>query len=526
MNPMPVNPTPAHPSRPAWQRLATVAALLLPLLAWSQPVEVWRNNSDWRKSDHLWRNYNDSRKPTGLMQDFSFLRPDAAEDADPRSAQWEREKQFRAALADPSKRLAYARQYAAQDKGRGHYMEALCWLEGNCGQKADAKQAMAAARRGAAAGHAKSMVLVGEGLRKGIGVAANPSEALKWFRQAGELGDKDGWYFLGRAAFQGEGMAENLVQARDWFLKADELPAAAGFLGVLYGRFLEPIDPVKSAHYLRRSAEGGDLMGAAFWGELLLDGSDAVKPDLAAARPYLKLAAEAGLSSAMTRWAELLREGTQAEGAQPDPAQARAMLEGAAAQGNPRALFDIGQAHEKGWLGWLADAKAAEPWVLKSANAGYWKAADWLTLHYHQANRPAEARRYNDMGVSLGSYRAYFNRGMAEYDGLWGYAENEKAALEWFIKSSELPYAEGHRMAARILLTGPAELKDGPRGCRHAQAAAELGGNPQTMLWTAQCLEFGLGGHSDRPAAIAWYRKAAEAGYAAAQNHLKRLGLK
>lgn len=517
------NPAPASRASAA---LLVLCASLYTLPATAQPVEVWRNNSDWRQSNHLWRNYTESRQSGGLMQDFSFMRLDTAEEADPRSPAWAREQQYLAAVADPAKRLAYARQHASQDKGRGHYLEAACYVVGDCGVKPDLAQAMAAARRGTAAGHLPSMVLLGQGLVLGRGVAANPKEGLEWLRRAAERGDREACFLLGQAAYRGRGMKQDFVQARDWLLKAAELPAAAGLLGTLYGWLLPQTDAALEARYLRQAAEGGDLLGAAWWGERLLTGNEHVKKDKAGARLYLKRAADAGIASAMAQWADLLRQGDHADGARPEPQQARALLEAAAAEGDPRALYAMGEAHQEGWLGWPASATAAEPWMVKAAAAGQWQAMGWLTSYHHAAGRAAEARRYNDMAVQAGSPRGYYNRGMAEWEGLWGYIANDQRALSWFVKSAEAGYAEGHRMAARLLLTSPAAGNEGPRGCRHALAAAEATGARDAMVWTGQCLEFGLGGTTDLPKAIDWYRRAAAAGSESAQRQLTRLGVR
>lgn len=515
-----------HTARSAGAALLALCASLYALPANAQPVEVWRNNSDWRQSNHLWRNYNQSRQPQALITDLSFLRLDTAEGGDLRGEAWQREADYRAALADPRKRLAYARQHGAKDKGRGHYMTAACYLQGDCGEPADLAQALAAARRGAEAGHARSMTLLAEAQMLGRGVPANPAQALQGFRRAAEAGDRRAWFKLGQSAFRGQGMPQDFAQAREWLQKAGDDPEAWGLLGVLHGRGLGgPEDAALEARYLRQAAEAGDLLGRAQYGELLFHGSDEVEPDRAAARPHLQAAAEAGLASSMALWADLLRKGEHVAGGSPQPAQARAMLEAAAAQGNDGALFDLGLAQATGQLGYTADAEAGRRLMAKAADAGSRPALDWLTHHHHSAGQGTEARRYNDKAVLAGTARGYFNRGMAELEGFWGLAADQPTAVGWFQKSAVLGYIGAHQKLAEIFLVGLLGQKDGVTGCFHAQVAA-AGGSKDAYLWAGQCLEHGLGGRVDKAQALQWYRRAAAAGSESAQRQLTRLGVR
>ncbi len=81
-------------------------------------------------------------------------------------------------------------------------------------------------RRGAALGHAEATYRMGEMLRWGIGLAANPEVGRTAYRRAAEMGWKPAAEWLAVALEKGEGMGPDAEMAAFWHRRAEKLESA------------------------------------------------------------------------------------------------------------------------------------------------------------------------------------------------------------------------------------------------------------------------------------------------------------
>lgn len=89
---------------------------------------------------------------------------------------------------------------------------------------------------------------------------------------------------------------------------------------------------------------------------------------------------------------------------------------GPAANGDPDAQFNLGQAHKLG-RGVPQDVKRAEAWYRKAASNGHIKAADTLGLLLFQDGRKADAVPFLQASGERGDPRAQYIMGIAHFNG-------------------------------------------------------------------------------------------------------------
>ncbi len=89
---------------------------------------------------------------------------------------------------------------------------------------------------------------------------------------------------------------------------------------------------------------------------------------------------------------------------------------GPAANGDPDAQFNLGQAHKLG-RGVPQDIKRAEAWYRKAAENGHIKAADTLGLLLFQDGRKADAIPFLQASAERGDPRAQYILGIAHFNG-------------------------------------------------------------------------------------------------------------
>ena len=89
---------------------------------------------------------------------------------------------------------------------------------------------------------------------------------------------------------------------------------------------------------------------------------------------------------------------------------------GPAANGDPDAQFNLGQAHKLG-RGVPQDIKRAEAWYRKAASNGHIKAADTLGLLLFQDGRKADAVPFLQASAERGDPRAQYIIGIAHFNG-------------------------------------------------------------------------------------------------------------
>jgi uncharacterized protein len=370
---------------------------------------------------------------------------------------------------------------------------------------------------------------------RGLGVPPSLGEALRWFRRAADGGDAAAQTQLAELALQGIG---------------DQPPS---------GLFEDPClasDFDRAEHWCREAIAGGSAEAKALLAFILTDGP-MERRDQAAADALFREAAEAGwprgrLGLALMR----LREGTP-EGT----AEARALLEAAAADG-------VAAAHHL--LGILLESGAACDVDLPAAAEHYRTAAE---LGHIGAQVRYGFALLHGRGVAQDAFSAetFLRRA-----GLAGDAQAAAVVGYLYARDGELPpnYAEaamwlrraaqaGHaaaRTLGRILLMGkdvPRDVGEAAHWLREAalggdetaradllrmvlnhqldeddqqavidmlRAAAEAG-DPEAEYGLGLFLAHGIGVSQDDRAALAWICRSAKDGYPDATRMLATLGV-
>ena len=139
--------------RAAWVLVASGLLLGAAVAAPPKP-QVVKPGGDWRvDSVHMYNNFVASRKISIIQFPSSTAEPSSG--VDPATAARARKaNDYAAAIADPSRRLAYAGPLAAHNDRDAMYMLGWCYMQGDCGVPVDAKVAVQWLRKAGEAGHA------------------------------------------------------------------------------------------------------------------------------------------------------------------------------------------------------------------------------------------------------------------------------------------------------------------------------------------------------------------------------------
>jgi TPR repeat protein len=185
-------------------------------------------------------------------------------------------------------------------------------------------------------------------------------------------------------------------------------------------------------------------------------------------------------------------------------------LQKRADSGDATAQFALGKAYESG-NGVPPRADQAAIWYRKAAEQGNEKAQNDLGILYWLGDGveqdKAEAVRWYRKAARQGNSNAMFNLGAAYYNGE-GVGGNDTLAYAWFLLSSEAGNSSGQDAAKR------SRAENGPGGFNDA------------CLAIGQMYEKGEDLPKNLETAAAWYRKAAQQGYAEAMISLAALYLK
>ena len=185
-------------------------------------------------------------------------------------------------------------------------------------------------------------------------------------------------------------------------------------------------------------------------------------------------------------------------------------LQKRADSGDVAAQFALGKAYESG-NGVPQRTDQAAIWYRKAAEQGYEKAQTNLGVLYWLGDGvekdKSEAVRWYRKAARQGNGNAMFNLGAAYYNGE-GVGTNYSLAYAWFLLSSEAGNSSGQDAAKRSL--------------------GEWGsdGFNDACLTIGKMYEKGEGLPKNLESAAAWYRKAAEHGYADASIQLAALYLR
>jgi TPR repeat protein len=182
----------------------------------------------------------------------------------------------------------------------------------------------------------------------------------------------------------------------------------------------------------------------ALFDELYRKGQDAAKRGQpAAAVEAFEQAADKGHAPSQYELGLIFKTGRKP--VEQDLPRARRLLQKAAEQGNPGALYEAAQMADRG-LGGDKNCKDAEKWARKAAEKGSLEAAQLtgeLNLKGCDGNKnPAEAARWLRKAADKGSRDAAFSLGVLYFNGD-GVAKDTGEARQWL----EAAAAKGHPSA-------------------------------------------------------------------------------
>ena len=507
--------------------LAATALIPAPAVAAPPPKpQIVKPGGDWRvDSVHMYNNFLASRQVNVIRFPGSTAEPSSGVDRATADST-RRNNEYAYAMADPSRRMAWAQPLVAQGDRDAMYMLGWCYMQGNCGVPVDTVVAVEWLRKAGAAGHAWALADYGTALANGVGVPLDEKKSFAVFQEAlARDGGAAAHAGLGMAHFTGSGTVPDNAKALFHFRQAESDPKALGMLGLMheYG-FGVPASDALGSSYLKRAAELGDARAMAYYGVKLLNGSPATPANLPLARRYFEQAMAANESVAVYNQALLLRDGRHRDGGTPEPQRAFELLTRAANAEYAPAIYELAATSNRGLLGQKKDVAKAIELGKRAAAGGLVEAQDFLTVIYLNTDRDAEARASNDLALKNGTGRAFLHRAQAEELGLMGFTEGTPTHVSWYQKAAAEGEGEAQVRLGFFHLQRMHGFADAAEGRRLLQNASDANVFAAYNL-LAQCWENGLGGPRDLPRAVALYKRAVAGGSESAARSLTRLGV-
>jgi hypothetical protein len=360
-------------------------------------------------------------------------------------------------------------------------------------------------------------------LEKG-GARRDPERAALLLQQAADAGSAAAAARLGifHAAGEGDGTPDYAAAAR-WY----EIAAAAGDRPSRYNlAFLHlqgigvPRNPERAVALLSRLADDGFAPAA----EALCAQYGAGKhlpADAAAAERWLDRAIALGSTEAARLGARMSLE-QPGGNAEPNPAEAKRLLEIAAEAGDSAAQVELGRFLQFGLDGNPSDMVAAQGWMERAAASGHPEALAWLgDVHRQRLSeraRPEVAEQYYRLASERGHVGAMLMLAGLKFGPGKSDAELAEAVALWR-QAAELGDLDAKRHYGGCLLQGIAVPQDISKGLALVTEAAE-GGNVPAQVALGVFHTIGGWPQSDVAAAPGWFRRAAEGGNADGQYNL------
>lgn len=417
------------------------------------------------------------------------------------------------------------------------------------------------------AGHARGFRSAGHMHYKGIGTEKNFAEANKYYEMAAEAGDVEAWLDLAAAFQNGEGKPKDLTQAVELSEKAGKLGSALAYrnLGVLFhnGKGVEK-NLSKANGYYQKAVDLGDTASLRYLAYNHANGVGTTKDAQKAETCYLK-AASLGDGLAYFHLAEAYRQGTwvakdeikafalyqkgaelkdpgselmvgwcldTGTGVSKDQAKANIHYLKAAELGNTDGMHNIGVNLRDG-NAIAKDLPKAVEWLQKSADGGnewgMWNLGKCYASGRGVKKDMAKAVALFIQASEKSHAAATFDLGSCYENGL-GVKKDKAKARELYEKAAKLGNTDAQQRLKDLTLSKQAkasiELFDRAKDLMKEPATERIGlamlteaaeaGLPRAELTLAMNLAFA----KDFPAAIRWYRLAAEHGEVDAQTIL------
>ncbi len=327
---------------------------------------------------------------------------------------------------------------------------------------------------------------------KGLGVARDPAAAVLWYRRAAEGGDVPAMRSLAGMLLAGEGVARNPVAAAAWY---------------------------------RLAAEREDVAAMHRLGRLLLEGEEGVPADTDTGIAFLRQAAERGYLPAQLELADALaargrgddrREATRWYG------RARTALERKAELGDAWASEQLGRLYLAG-KGVAKSGRRAAAYFEQALEQGRESVRIRLARLYRDGEGdlppdPERAVHHFSVAADGGNAKAAYELGRLFLEGAPGMPPDGRSAAYYFRLAAERGDARAF-LRLGDLLADPELPPTDRTAARHWYLQAGLGGNGKGFFRLAQ-----IAREEDKPdLALMYYRLAADAGYAKAEQRVARL---
>lgn len=391
------------------------------------------------------------------------------------------------------------------------------------GVQKDMKVSVEWAKRGALAGHARSMTIYGMDLLINKG---NMHEGLGWLERAANAGDVGAMNSLGRAYLGGNDVSPDLPKALNWLSVAassthtglrHDVADSMFWLGNYYEAYAEPPDLATAILWYTRASEQGNVKATECLAQAHVDGRG-VKKDFVIARAWLEKALQQGSTIAAYALGNMLMAG---EGGLRDQARARDLFEIAANAGHGGAMFCLGTLYRDG-AGVQQDYAIAGMWFEHASTQGNADAMEALGVMRAQglgAQQDMEmAREWLEKAAAAGSTHAMQNLGRMYLNGV-GTAKSLEKSLDWFTRAAKVGDVGAMEMLGFFYLGNMGFAKDYPAAEEWLTRAVGLGSRDAAEM-LADMAYFGWGAPSDLPLARQRYEKAGELGSASAMAKL------
>jgi uncharacterized protein len=356
--------------------------------------------------------------------------------------------------------------------------------------KADYATALHEFQPAAERGDARAQVKLGQMFSSQRGVPYDPVQAEKWLRLAVAQGNPIAQYEVGRklvigadghraegvrllraSAIQnninamdllgalyatGREVPQDIDEARKWFSNAAargsrfaqrEISFLSARPGVERGLASFRLGAYASAvSELKPLAELGDPRAQYAMGAIYGNGDGLeIKEDEKLARKWLELAAAQKNADAQYQLAFYFEK---------DPLEKLSLYRLSAAQGNPAAMFRLGQIYEFGRYGVEKDLGKAMDWYIEAANTGDGDQQFTLGDIYTEGKIVpidlAEAAKWYERSANGGFIFAFVTVGDIYAQGK-GVSKNKETAIEWYSKAIDGDIIGGHRGLAELM---------------------------------------------------------------------------
>jgi TPR repeat protein len=368
--------------------------------------------------------------------------------------------------------------------------------------------------KAAAQDHARALGSLGYMLMVGAGGPSDAAGAERALRRAGELGEATAWANLAELTLQTRPAdAKEAVAMLERAVAADAINARYRLGRLLIEGEAVPADSSRGRKLLESAAEAGSPFADAYLAYLVLEAHDEAQ----AARGFA-WARRAAVAELAVGQNELGRYYMAGFGTPRDPRRAAIAFGEAAAQGEPSGWYNLALLHSGQQYGLLNLTQARQE-AIRAADMGHIPAAALAGQMLFKAEGGprdhAAALPYLRRGAEGGIADAQNLLGSLLFNGE-GAPADPAAAMDWWEKAAAQGHGGGVNNFATYLASGQGRPADPARAQKMIAAQAAAGYAPSQFRWALWQEQGWQGTKKDLPAAITWFRRAAENGHASA----------